>query len=68
MGQKAEKNIPDKWCPTANQKRDFSANVTFLVYKGTSQLSKVSPKTALRGLNLGPRTYSSHLFCKDIVQ
>jgi hypothetical protein len=31
MGQKEEKNIPDKQFPTANQKRDFSANVAFLV-------------------------------------
>jgi hypothetical protein len=31
MGQKAEKNIPDKRFPTANQRRDFSGNVAFLV-------------------------------------
>jgi hypothetical protein len=31
MGQKAEKNIPDKRFSTANQKKDFSANVAFLV-------------------------------------
>jgi hypothetical protein len=28
-GPKAEKNIPEKRFPTANQKRDFSANVAF---------------------------------------
>jgi hypothetical protein len=50
MGQKAEKNITDKRFPTANQNRDFSANVAFWYKKGTSQFSKVSPKPPSRDL------------------
>jgi hypothetical protein len=71
-GPKAEKNIPDKRFPTANQKRDFSANVAFWYKKVTSQLSKVSPKTALQGLSpdgLHGREPILHIFfCKSGIQ
>jgi hypothetical protein len=70
MGQKAEKNIPDKRFPTANQKRDFSANVALWYKKGTSQLSNGSPKTALQGLSpdgLHGREPILHIFSAKVV-
>jgi hypothetical protein len=72
MGQKAEKNIPDKRFLTANQKRIFQPMLHFWCKKGTSQLSKGSPKTALQGLSpdgLHGREPILHIFfCKSGIQ
>jgi hypothetical protein len=69
MGQKAEKTSQTSGFQTANQRRDFSGYVAFWYKKRTSQLSKVSPKTALQGLSLDGlhgREPNLHIFSATI--
>jgi hypothetical protein len=65
IGQKVEKTSQTSGFQTANQRRDFSGYVAFWYQKGTSELSKVSPKTALQGLSpdgLHGRVPNLHIF------
>ncbi len=64
MGQKQRKH-PEQAVSNCKSKRDFSGHVAFWNKKGTSQLSKVSPKTALQGLSpdgLHGRELNIHIF------